>query len=765
MNMRPICVVLMLCMLMGGRMLYGQDFDHYQRLKCSGEIPAELLGSTGAKYKQRLKELEASLDADEQRAREHFLLESSFFLDGLLRGGSVLFNDPVSAYLNQIKDYVLKDDPELREKITVYTLRSPHVNAFATNEGVVLVTTGLVAHARNEATLAFVLCHEFQHYLQKHSMQRYVEGTRQKENYIFGEDEEERALASCRYSRDQEFEADSAGLRLFLNTSYGTAAVEDAYDLLLYAPYHYDFNSPWDKSVFESRDLRFPAAFTLDTVTAMAPDEFADDTHETHPSVGKRRTQARAHLGADSGRVGPLYVFGEEAFNTIRTVCRFEQSALYMEAGRYETSIYNSFLLLREYPKSFYLQRSIAEGLYALSRFRTENSYYQVHLDPEYVEGASQQMYHFFEEIERPVLNVLAVQRVYPLAASHPEDSVLVRMSRDLLYDLHRSNKEAVELLTEVAAPDQYFDTLPGFHVLTPNAARGNLTITDWEVGDDGSLQSVEGSEADTVVEISYPENYYQYALAGLFAQPAFKAAYAAAAGRAEADQKASEDEESLDFRAYRRKERREELRGKQLGLNKIVLISPSYIVDDEVGGSGVDRLASEQAKEEYRQLIQRTGKALNLDYTLLDPADLKKDEVLKFNDINAFKEYAVNVSTEDGVRLINMNQAVADSLAQKYGSDHFAFMYMISFKEKYRVKLGDVALTVVTLGAYLPFFAAKSIFPENYVGVVTVVYDLKKNNILMTEYRRVKGKATKTRRESIVYNSLYQIKTAPRKP
>ena len=136
--------------------LPAQDFDHYQRLQCEGPIPADLLGSTGSRYAKRVAQLERSREADEQKAKEEFLLESSFFLDGLLRGGSVLFNDPVSAYLNNLKDFILRDDAELREKIQLYTLKSEYVNAFATNEGIILVTTGMLAHLRNEATLAFL---------------------------------------------------------------------------------------------------------------------------------------------------------------------------------------------------------------------------------------------------------------------------------------------------------------------------------------------------------------------------------------------------------------------------------------------------------------------------------------------------------------------------------------------------------------------------------------------------------------------------------
>jgi len=71
--------------------------------------------------------------------------------------GRVLFGDPVSEYVNTVADKLLENEPELRSKLRFYCLKSNVTNAFATNQGMIFVTLGLIAQLENEAQLAQVL--------------------------------------------------------------------------------------------------------------------------------------------------------------------------------------------------------------------------------------------------------------------------------------------------------------------------------------------------------------------------------------------------------------------------------------------------------------------------------------------------------------------------------------------------------------------------------------------------------------------------------
>lgn len=128
---------------------------------------------------------------------------------------------------------------------------SNDVNAFAADNGVILVTTGLLAKIQNEAQLAFVLCHEFSHYYSQHALEKVEEQIfyRTYSSDHIHLTETQRAIAQFKYSKEQEYAADDQGLQFFKNTNYDDAAIDGLYDILLYS------YLPIRKLVFQKRIL------------------------------------------------------------------------------------------------------------------------------------------------------------------------------------------------------------------------------------------------------------------------------------------------------------------------------------------------------------------------------------------------------------------------------------------------------------------------------------------------------------------------------
>lgn len=114
---------------------------------------------------------------------------------------------------------------------------SPIVNAFALPGGYVYVTRGLLALARNEAELAGVLAHEIGHITGRHAAERYGQNLASSiataSLGILGGSiganvgQSLGALALSSYSRDQEFEADTLGVRYLSRSTYDTEAMAD----------------------------------------------------------------------------------------------------------------------------------------------------------------------------------------------------------------------------------------------------------------------------------------------------------------------------------------------------------------------------------------------------------------------------------------------------------------------------------------------------------------------------------------------------------
>ena len=87
-------------------------------------------------------------------------------LDQALEKSDAIYEDVAATrYLQVVMDKLY---PELRGKITVKIVKSPHLNAFALPNGSVYFHIGLLARLENEAQLATVLAHEGAHFVHKH---------------------------------------------------------------------------------------------------------------------------------------------------------------------------------------------------------------------------------------------------------------------------------------------------------------------------------------------------------------------------------------------------------------------------------------------------------------------------------------------------------------------------------------------------------------------------------------------------------------------
>jgi predicted Zn-dependent protease len=152
-----------------------------------------------------------------------------------------------------VKQYGLVDDPKLKayveeagRKVTIDTERpdveykffildSPVVNAFALPGGYIYISRGLLALANSEAEMASVLGHEAGHITGRHSAERYSRGVvttlgASILSAAIGSQGASQAIGLgtnlylSSYSRDQENEADTLGLRYMTRGGYDPQA-------------------------------------------------------------------------------------------------------------------------------------------------------------------------------------------------------------------------------------------------------------------------------------------------------------------------------------------------------------------------------------------------------------------------------------------------------------------------------------------------------------------------------------------------------------
>ena len=156
--------------------------------------------------------------------------------------GGIYNNEIIRDYINNIGNRLAATSelPDIKWTFTV--LNTPIINALALPGGYVYVTRGLMALASNEAEIAGVLAHEIGHVTARHTAQRYSSsmlagGISMAANILLGSSAGELVNFAGKatiqsYSRKQEFEADTLGVRYLSRGNYNTSSMASFLDKL-----------------------------------------------------------------------------------------------------------------------------------------------------------------------------------------------------------------------------------------------------------------------------------------------------------------------------------------------------------------------------------------------------------------------------------------------------------------------------------------------------------------------------------------------------
>jgi predicted Zn-dependent protease len=148
-----------------------------------------------------------------------------------------VYNDPQLAnYVTSIGKLLASTSEEPNVNYTFTILDSPIVNAFSLPGGYVYVTRGLMALADNEAELAGVIAHEIGHITAHHAAQRYSQGLIAqlglgilgaivKSDIASQVGGAAAQLVLRSYSREQEFESDTRGVRYMSRAGFDPQAM------------------------------------------------------------------------------------------------------------------------------------------------------------------------------------------------------------------------------------------------------------------------------------------------------------------------------------------------------------------------------------------------------------------------------------------------------------------------------------------------------------------------------------------------------------
>ena len=356
------------------------------------------------------------------------------FLVSMLQQGRIIFGTEMNQYLDNIKDKLLVNYPQLQQEIHIYILQTPVVNAYSLNDGTVLVTMGMMAQVTNEAELAFVLAHEIAHYSEHH-------GSSNDPNKSKDRDVINRYMRNRQFSREQEFAADRIGLtKFFKDSPYSYDILDGIYDVLLYSDLPFD-EIPFQRSEVETDFYHFPDNYFLKTVATIPDRSNMLDTLLTHPNIEKRRTLAKGLTRSFSNEGRKKFVQSEEQFMRLRNAARFSCIDRYLINHDYDKAIYNTFVLQQTFPDNSFLDRAMVTALYGASKHKGQGKTNVMMENYKEVEGEQQQVNYLMSKMNRNEYSVLALRKAWLAMQKYPNDEYLQSVVKDLMTDIFVKNK------------------------------------------------------------------------------------------------------------------------------------------------------------------------------------------------------------------------------------------------------------------------------------------------------------------------------------
>lgn len=664
---------------------YSQTTSSYSKLKLSGKIPKDFTVPSHLKYKADIQKIAKEEKNNVKNDTREFYLQNNFVIDDLLQSGKVLFNDPLTDYVTKVGNHLLEQEPSaIRNKIRFYVVRTPEVNAFATNNGIILVNVGLLAQLENEAQLAFILAHEISHFKEKHPLELFlkrksIEQNSEKSVFKHATFEDDIVIKENQYSKEIETEADEHGLEAFLKSKYSSAAIEGVFDVLKYANLPFD-DVFFDKSFFEMDYLLFPDKLHLDTITLIGTTEINTDEEtkaeiskwSTHPSTESRHEKMHKNIKDHNNDGKQTYVISETDFIKNRQTARYEMVNYFIRDFNYYQAIYTAYLLLKEKgTNDSYLQKSIAQALYSITKFRNADLENDIEWNHEDIEGESQRLYYFLNEMKNAEINVLALKYAWKAHKNDPDDTYLKGIAYDLI-------KELVYY---------HVDEINDFHK-NPPPPKTSIQEAKTSVDTNKIVTNKKQSKYDKIRNRKKTKKqkatfeYAKYAFVDELKDDAFTKQFAKAKKSKKQWKIEQEGYGNFSIWDQYRLYKKLQTKGYALGQKRAVIVNPFYLKKNytKVEDKQVELVMSEKGESLFRDFIKKNAQLNGVNIDILDAGTLKQDQVEEFNDLVLLNEWFSQwLSFSDVEDMIVFNQDQIDALTKKYKTDYFIWMGVIS--------------------------------------------------------------------------------------
>lgn len=697
------------------------DFNDYHSLRSSGVMPGVI-----DKIRTQREESEEKKDDRKKtaaRAENNYRQASAYFVERLLLNGQVIFGDEITAYCNRVVDELLKDDPALRARVSVFHIRSSAVNAFATGEGVICVTTGMIAKLPSEAALAYVLAHEIAHIKEKHSLKEAVENSKRNTR---GKNEEQIELESSMYSKEQELEADRIGWDLFRKTAYASEGVNEVLDILKFSETPV-YETELSSTLFNYPGFILPADYFPPAIPKLAGEEdYENDEKSTHPNLGTRREELEPLLKKRSAGETQRFLLGEDQFELIVKIARYELCIQYLKDQEYARALYHAHTLMADNPESYFLKRTAAQALLGLTVYANSGRLSRVLPDEDDIQGEEYRIAFMLNNLEKNELNLLALHNAWTLYKAYP-DKEQPRVLKDVLLE---------QLLKNHAGKTNVYSRTPKDTALKASETQ---FLSDAEKKYVARKEKRKGPKGDPLLA--------KYALVELFADEDFASQFKQTERKIQAARTEGVDRSEL---ARIRKEGHDE---------KVVIVDPFYMLIDERKEVSLRFRASKERELKFEQYIQQASRRLDLKTEVIDISSIASGDPVDFyNDFAIIQQRLDEAEVNRGMPIPATDYEEVAGLQREYRTSYFAKLRVLSITQRPKARVGAI-ITGIFLWPMLPGAIYNSVRPRHYLSYEMAVYDIVKGDKCTYREDTQRKNSSEDYLKSVLYDVLYSIK------
>lgn len=299
--------------------------------------------------------------------------------------GEMMTDDKSLKYINTILQEILRSNhlPEASDTRIAFS-RTWWANAYSTGEGTFVFNVGLFHKMKNEAQVAFVICHELSHYYLDHGNNKIhkhintfhseefqkkvkqIQKSQYKQNHQASELMKGVTFAFRRHSREDEAAADSMALVLMKNTGYDInesltclglldSVDQDKYNDPLNLKSRFNFNAyPFKSHWLQPPGIRF-------SITKENEKKEWLDSLKTHPDCSVRIQKLRSTIEAELKPGRKKFIVSEGLFNELKKQFDYEIIHYSFEVENVSLSLFYTLKMLSAFPDDPYLNAMVGK--------------------------------------------------------------------------------------------------------------------------------------------------------------------------------------------------------------------------------------------------------------------------------------------------------------------------------------------------------------------------------------------------------------------